>query len=93
MANQNKILVVEVNGSELDFQTELLLVPVNIPFSDSNFTATDLQQAVVESNHFSYKDITSGRRVIVPSVQQMLLYQVLTIDDGELDLAGEVVIL
>jgi hypothetical protein len=96
MADTVKVLIGEKNGVELESE-EFLLVPENIPFSSSNFSATDVKAALEEvkassSDHFSYDRITPGQTVTVPLYQQMLVWKELIIDlTGELVLEGTLV--
>lgn len=57
MADSVKVGITERNGTELGYTEEYDLIPANIPFSDAGFTATDVQDAIVEAGS---KDIDGG---------------------------------
>jgi hypothetical protein len=55
MVDQVKVLIAERNSTELAYPEELALIPANIPFSDTIFTADNVQDAIVEAkNKVSY---------------------------------------
>lgn len=49
MADFAKAKITELNGVELEFDYEYLLVPENFPFSDPSFAAANTKDAIVEA--------------------------------------------
>jgi hypothetical protein len=55
MADAVKVLIVERNGVELQEREELDLTPSNIPFSNANFSATDVNAGIIEAGTFGMR--------------------------------------
>ena len=97
-----KILVVEVDGSELDVQTELPLDADRVFFdaSTSGLAANNLQAAIDElvgsagsAANFSYSTIIN-QTITIPTNQQMAVYGEFSIvGTGDLNVSGELVLL
>jgi hypothetical protein len=97
-----KILVVEVDGVELDAQTETPLDADRVYFdpSVSGLTANNLQAAIEElasstgsASNFSFSTV-SNQTVTIPVNQQMAVFGEITIDGaGDLIISGELALL
>jgi len=88
-----EILDNSVKGIDID---ELTLVASSIPFSDSEFTANNIRDAIVESiinrphKNFFYGDI--DRDILIPSSRAMVMVNP-KFNDNEIVVEGELVIL
>lgn len=97
-----KVLVVEVDGAELDVQTEVPLDADRVFYdsSVSGLLATNIQDAITElaaatggADNFSYSTV-SNRTVAIPVHQQMIVLGELTlVGTGDLVVNGEVALL
>lgn len=102
-----KVLSVEVDGVELENQTELLLSATNTVYDNtaSGLVSTNTQAAVDELNvkvdnavasgstNFSYRKLTN-KSITIPADQQMVVFFGLELLTGsELVIQGELVLL
>lgn len=100
--NRYKVLMVEVNGSDLVDQEELALDASNVYANVSGITSDDVNGALAElytlasanssSENFSFRTIAANK--FIPTEQQMVVYQEMSVNNGfELTLNGEVVVI
>lgn len=102
-----KVLSVEVDGSEQENPTELLLAAINTVYSNasSGLISTNMQAALDEmsikvdnavmsgSVNFSYRKL-SNKSIIIPADQQMAVHFGFDLlDNAELVVLGELIIL
>jgi hypothetical protein len=94
-----KVLIVEIDGVDLEVQTELPLDGDRVFFDSTGtgLTASNIQDAITQSltinNNYSFKEINSIEIQVLSPQQMIVLQELQLLNAGHLDIAGELVIL
>jgi len=93
MARNNiKYSKLEENGEEFGGPVEHIPSAQDIAFSDPRFVSDNVKEAMLEiTGNFSYKKLVSGKTVVIPTEQQMRVYQEIEIK-GELQVYGDLIV-